>query len=312
MAEKVQVVCVGQAVVDCITNGWEENQYRKNVYRARSITLNVGGDAFNESVILTRLGHCVRLVCCLGQDMAGDLIVSQIRAAGVSDEGITRLACETTPVADILINPGKERQSVTSAAATLKSYRPSLDNISGYKVLSLASMFRAPLDDTDRILSLVRGAKAQGVIVCADTKMPTFKDFCLEDVKEILPYIDYIFPNENEAAFFTGRSDFNDMAQVFLDMGVGHVVVKTGAAGCVARSGSESFALPAFPVKAVDTTGAGDNFVAGFISTLLSGGSFYDCCVFASATAANSVMALGTTAGVRSRGQIELFLKNQK
>ena len=312
MAENAQVVCVGQAVVDCITDCMEDTPYRKNVYRAESISLSVGGDAFNESVILSRMGHKVQIVCCLGQDVAGDIIVSALEGNNVSTDHVARLSTEHTPVANILLNPMKERQSVTSRAAALRSYIPSIVGISGYRVLSLASLFRAPLDKPETITELVKQAKRDGAIVCADTKMPTFRQIGMDDIKDALPYIDYLFPNENEAAYFSGQSDYNRMAQAFLDRGVGHVVVKTGAAGCVARSREESFVLPAFPVEAVDPTGAGDNFAAGFISTLLHSGSFYDCCVFASATAANSVMAVGTTTGVKNRQQIEAFLKENK
>lgn len=216
-----------------------------------------------------------------------------------------------TPVANLLVEPGGERQSISCPAAKLEFFTPTLEGLSGYRVLSLASLFRAPLDDPQRLLELVRAAKKQGAVVCADTKLPSFRQLSLADVREALPYIDYIFPNENEAAYYTGREDYREMAAALLEMGVGHVVVKAGPAGCLCRSRTECFSLPAFPVKALDSTGAGDNFAAGFISALLHGADFYGSCRFGAAAAALCVTATGSTAAVRDRGQVEAFLAEQ-
>ena len=73
-----EIVCIGQAVIDCITRGKEEKPHKKNVYRAENISLNTGGDAINESVILSRLGHRVKLVCGVGDDVAGNLILHEM------------------------------------------------------------------------------------------------------------------------------------------------------------------------------------------------------------------------------------------
>lgn len=312
MIQQPQVVCLGQAIVDCITLGWDRTPVQKNVYRAQAISLSVGGDAFNESVILTRLGHPVHLICGIGGDTAGDLILSAMEANGLSTGGVVRSPEGATPVANLLVEPGGERQSISSPAARLPFFSPALSGLSGYRVLSLASLFRAPLDDPQRLLALVRQAKDQGAIICADTKMPSFRQLTLADVREALPYIDYIFPHENEAAYYTGRDSYPDMAAALLEMGVGHVVIKTGPAGCLCRSREDCFTLPAFPVKALDSTGAGDNFAAGFISALLHGEDFYQCCRFGTAAAAVCVTATGSTAAVKDREQILAFLAMQQ
>ena len=65
-----EIVCIGQAVIDCITRGKEEKPHKKNVYRAERISLNPGGDALNEATILAHLGHRMKLVCGVGDDVA--------------------------------------------------------------------------------------------------------------------------------------------------------------------------------------------------------------------------------------------------
>ncbi len=82
---------------------------------------------------------------------------------------------------------------------------------------------------------------------------------------------------------------------------------------CSPSSGAASISmLPAFRNEhPVDTIGAGDNFAAGFLSSLLDGGSFVQAARFANATAAISVGAPGATNGVQSKSQVEAFLQSQ-
>ena len=126
-------------------------------------------------------------------------------------------------------------------------------------------------------------------MVCADTKLPLYKKLCLEDLRETLPQIDYIFPNEKESSFYSGRKEYEEMADVFLAYGVRNVVIKAGKEGCFAKNADGFLHVPALPVHVVDTTGAGDYFVAGFISALLDGSSFRECCEAGTASAAKRI-----------------------
>ena len=144
----------------------------------------------------------------------------------------------------------------------------------------------------------MRAAHESGAIVCADTKIPTFRSMSLSDLAPVLPMIDYIFPNDTEAAFLTGvDSSYEEMAAALLRMGVGHVVIKAGEQGIYAADGEsgERFMLPALQVPVVDTTGAGDNLVAGFIDGLLRGLGFRECCEAGILAAAKSIQHLGAT-----------------
>ena len=98
------------------------------------------------------------------------------------------------------------------------------------------------------------------------------------------------------------------MAEVFLNYGVKNVIIKTGQNGCFAKNHKISLSMPAFRVNAIDSTGAGDNFAAGFLSALLRGSSFKNALSFASACAAICVQSVGATSGVQSRAQAEKFL----
>ena len=306
--EGVDVVCVGQAVVDCITRGIDESSLSMRSARAERLTLSPGGDALNESVVLSRLGLRVRTACITGRDAAGEIIRSVLREAGADVSCVTVSEEIPSVVADIIVSRDGSRRSVNSEAIRLGGLHVDPSVVRGARAVSLASIFRAPLDDPGELLRLALAAKEEGALLLADTKVPVYGDFRPADYAEVLPLIDYIFPNETEAAWFAGEGSFEEMARAFLDAGVGHVVLKAGKAGCLFVSREETFSQAAFETEAVDTTGAGDNFVSGFAAALLDGRSHEEAVRFATACAAVSVRAVGATGGVRSRADVERFL----
>ena len=154
----------------------------------------------------------------------------------------------------------------------------------------------------------MRAAKAAGMLIVADTKLPNFRVLGLEDLKEALPLIDYITPNEDEARWYSGKEEPEEMADVFLGMGVKNVLIKLGAKGCLLKNAEERIFLPAFPVKAVDSTGAGDNFAAGFASEILRGASDSEALRFASACGAVCATAVGAGTALKNREQILRFI----
>jgi sugar/nucleoside kinase (ribokinase family) len=108
----------------------------------------------------------------------------------------------------------------------------------------------------------------------------------------------------------SGCGEAIDAARTLLDYGVNVVGLKMGAAGClvVTRDG-EIFQLPAFQVEAVDATGAGDAFVAGFMAGIWHGWSLEKTARFANAVGALSVTGVGASGGVRSLEETLEFMK---
>jgi sugar/nucleoside kinase (ribokinase family) len=126
----------------------------------------------------------------------------------------------------------------------------------------------------------------------------------LADLEELLPYIDYILPNRDEIALLTGKNDPFANAKLLIEAGVGCAVIKCGKDGCLIRTKDECYKIPAYPVEnALDSTGAGDCFAAGFLWGLRNGLSLEECGYFACATASCAVEHMGATDGVQSIGE---------
>ena len=309
MEKRLDLICIGMALVDSIIRGFDPNPVSASGYRAVSGSLNVGGEAVNEAAAAAKLGLRTGILCAVGEDAAGELIADTLRRCGVETDRILRPSGHTTPVTTMFVREDGSRKSITNEAHRF-NFRPDLQTgrFTDARAVMLGSLFRAPFDDPGIIHAVLRAAADAGTLIFADTKLPNFRFLKLEDLKDSLPLIDYITPNEDEARWYSGKEEPEEMADVFLGMGVKNVLIKLGAKGCLLKNAEERIFLPAFPVKAVDSTGAGDNFAAGFASEILRGASDSEALRFASACGAVCATAVGAGTALKNREQILRFI----
>ena len=306
----MDLICIGMALVDSIIKGFDPEPVSASGYRAESGSLNVGGEAVNEAMAAAKLGLKVGILCSLGEDAAGKLIIDALLRSNVDVGRIVRSESHQTPVTTMFVTEDGTRRSITNSAHRY-NYHPEryTGNFVDARSLMLGSLFRAPFDDADIICSVLHSAKAAGQIVFADTKLPNFRVLSLDDLRPALPLIDYITPNEDEARYYSGKEQPEEMADVFLDYGVRNVIIKLGGRGCFFKNAEESFFLPPCDIQAVDATGAGDNFAAGFASETLRGASHLEALRFANACGAICTTAVGAATALNSREQVLRFLE---
>lgn len=308
MAKELDVICVGAAIVDIPLQPVSKNIFDIESYPLDKIAMTIGGDAINEATIISRLGYKVALMSRIGKDAVGDFIINACK-----NDNIDYCSLHVDPNIDTSINVGLvtedgERTFVTNRNGSL--WRTTIDDVDfsrfhEAKLLSLASIFNNPLIDGPALVKIFKAAKANSMITCADM-IKSRQGEGLEDVRAALSYLDYFFPNYEEACMITGNTDLDDIANMFLGYGVKNVVIKTGKNGCFIKNSKERYLVPAYHnAKAIDTIGAGDNFVAGFITAILDGLSLEECGKFANVTASVSVECVGATTGVRNRQQVD-------
>ncbi len=309
MAEKVDLVCVGAAILDVIMRGFDPEPINKTGFMSDSIELCPGGEALNQSIAASHLGMKVRVVCGMANDNASDILMKTFRQTTVNTDYIVYKEGFRPPVALMIVGENADRKSVSTLAHRV-NFRPDEDMsfMEGAKAISLDSLFRVPFNEPELIYRVVTEARRQGLSVYADTKLPNFTRLTLDDVKDSLSLMDCIFPNEREAEYYSGKTEPEAMADEFLKRGVKSVVVKLGEAGCLFKSEKETIRLPGHRVNAVDATGAGDNLIAGFIAMKNEGRSDREAVIFANACGALSTTIPGGVNGVRSRKQVEDFL----
>lgn len=311
MAKSIDVFCIGNSALDVPLKPIHAGVLDIDSYPIDRIVPTIGGSATNVSVILSRLGRSVALSTLLGRDIMGEYILSYCRENGVDTESVAIDPGVDTPLSVGLVRADGERTFVVSrASSTFKFSAADVDmgRIRQAKLLDVASIFINPRLDGPGLATIFREAKAHDLTICADM-MKSRDGKKLADIREPLGYLDYFFPNYDEAADLTGKTDIGAISAELLACGVKNVAIKMGGRGCFVRNAETEAIVPAFRNETpVDTIGAGDNFVAGFIAAILDGLDLRACARFANAVAAVSVGAPGATNGVRSLAQVKEFL----
>ena len=312
MREKmIDVLCIGIGCIDILAAGFEKEDFlktEKETYRINQVKLEIGGDAANEAVILSKLENRVKIICAAGNDTFGDILKERLFENKVDISGIKTYKDANTSVAMVLISKNGERSFVSPRTNLMIPYTLEKKDILPAKVVSLASIGSVPFRNSDSITLAAKTAKQQGSIVCADIICSDWLD-SIEKIKEALPYIDFIFPNMEEAQKLIKNKEIEKIWNAFLESGVKNVVIKTGKDGCILKNRKEMYLSEGRKnIPVMDTTGAGDNFAAGFISALIEGKDPKECCDYANLVAAISVTEVGATKGVKSKKQVEEYL----
>lgn len=304
---KYDFTLIGAGVVDVLARPVDASVFSTGSLPANDILISFGGDALNEATILSRLGKSVQFISILGQDDAGNMILEHLKRNHIPTEYVTLSNSFSSPVNLVLVDKDGERSFITNPQSSLRMLDEChVDSslLPNAPILCFASIFVSPKYTPDKLERLFQNAKNAGCIVCADmTKCKNQET--LADIAPALSYVDYIFPNYEEARLVSRLDDPDEIADAFLKCGVRHVVMKLGKKGCLLKTPHERYLIPAYAhANCVDTTGAGDNFAAGFLYALSEGMRFADCGRFANATASIAIEHTGATTGVQSLAQI--------
>ena len=284
-------------------------------YPVDNIAMAVGGDAMNESTIISRLGFKTGLMAAIGDDAAGAFILRSCDEDNIDTEGVTIDPNLNTSINIGLVTEDGERTFITNRNGSL--WKENIEHVNFHKIkeakiLSLASIFNCPLLDGKTLEVIFKFAKEQGMTITADMIMPRLGE-TLDDIAGALKYVDYFFPNYDEACLMTGEKDEAKVADKLFAYGIKNVVMKIGKRGCYIRNKDGVMIVPACKgITAIDTIGAGDNFASGFIAALLQGKNLKECGEYANCTAAIAVQHPGATSGVQNREMVEEMLAKYK
>lgn len=311
----IDVIIIGAAIVDLPLRPVSKDIFDVVSYPVDGIKMTIGGDAINESTIITRLGHKVSLMSCIGVDVVGAFVLDHCKRTGIDTKYIKQDPSIDTSINVGLVGHDGERTFITNRQGSLWKFKyDDLDMtaLKGAKILSFASIFNNPLFDNKALVSVFSKAKEEGMIICADMVTPRLNEK-LEDIKEALSYVDYFFPNFEEAREMTGETKEEKVADKLFECGVKNVIMKIGKRGCYIRNDKGSLIVPACKdVTAIDTIGAGDNFASGFITGILEGKDIKECAIYANCSAAVSVQYVGATGGVKDRDIVDKMLEKYR
>lgn len=308
MSDCCDIVLAGAAILDIPVVPVDASVFTRISSPADRIIMTSGGDAMNEALVLSRLNKNVRLITRIGKDDAGAYLKHICQSAGIDTTYMREIDGLDTGINVVLVDQEGERRFLTNPHGSLRALQAEdivPEALEHAKIFCFASIFVFPRISPRQLESMFRMVRDHGLIVCADMTSPKHGE-TVDDLCPALRWLDYLFANETEAQAVTGAMEPHHMAHRLLKTGVRHVIIKLGSRGCLLADQTGYMELiPACPqTHCIDTTGAGDNFAAGFFAALLDNKSFADCARFANATAAISVESVGASTGVQNAEQV--------
>ena len=280
----------------------------------RPITLNIGGNAAIFGAVASKLGLETALLGALGDDDLGRLLGAKLNAAGVDTSRVIISDKSTTSATLVLANDIGERSFFHHFGANrdLTGDVIDLEFIANAKALFLCSYFIMPGLERNTAKQILKQAKDNNLTTFFDLAWDPSGRWELID-EGILDYVDVFIPNNDELVKITKKTSVPAAVRDLLDAGIDTVAVKMGAKGCyVENKKGQAIQLKAHDVNAIDTTGAGDTFNAGFVYGKLAGWDLEKIARFANAAAAFSVTKLGGATGAPTVDEIDNFLENSK
>ncbi|MFN3265417.1 MAG: ribokinase [Deinococcales bacterium] len=226
------------------------------------LELHPGGKGANQAVAAARAGAQVRMVGCVGRDMAGNLLYGNLEREGVDTSYLQRQD-SASGSAFIAVNTQGQNSIVVSPGANAK-LRPSDLRVSSFENAKLVLLqLEIPVETTLMAARLARTAGARVVLNLAPAQI--LSDEQLRDITTLVV-------NESEAGVLLGRAPQN-IKEALLEVQalrelVPEAIITLGAQGAVYANSAGTGHIPSFAVKVVDSTAAGDAFIGALAAAL--------------------------------------------
>lgn len=262
----------------------------------------LGGQVASAMVACQQWGLRTRYIGKIGQDHAGEMHRAEFERIGVEAHLFTSPGCGSQQ-AFILVAPNGERTVLWKRDSRLTLQRDELQRA----WIVNAKMLHVDGHDTEAATQAAQWAHAAGVPVVADL------DDLYEGYEKLLPNIDFLITSRDIPARLTKEEDLRkSLAEVAKRYRCKLAAATLGEEGVVAWNGERLFYAPAYCVEAVDTTGAGDTFHAGFIFGHLRGWPLQRQLEFGCAAAALNCTVIGARGGLQTVEKIEALMREDK
>lgn len=315
-------VCLGEALVDFVADVSGVSLIECPGFRKAP-----GGAPANVAVGLARLGVESAFLGKVGEDPFGHFLEQTFAAAGVDTRWVRFDPSARTGLAFVSLQSNGERDFVfyRNPSADML-YRPDEipdDALTGCRVYHFGSITLIQDPSRAATLDAAERARLEGALISYDPNLraPLWPDLdtARSEILAALPIADVVKVSEEEAEFLYGPGSREDHAKRMLEAGPRLVALTRGAAGCYLVTAQCALEVPGFSVDVVDTTGAGDGFVAGMLTGLLEVGgldaltptSLAEIGRFGNAVGALTCRAKGAIPALPDTATVRAFLNRQ-
>ena len=308
--QRPKILVIGELNVDIVATGLRSVPELGSEILAENCQLTLGSASAIFAAGMAKLGHRVTFFSHVGQDYFGDFCLRALKQSGVSTRHVTRKADEKTGVT-IALSGKRDRALVTyaGAVATFKADSINETVMSSQDHVHLTSYY-LQTGLRPSFAPLLRQAKASGLTTSFDPNSDP-GDKWDRNIDAVLKYTDVLFVNEREAMKLTRSKTLNGALKT-LGAKVRCAVMKRGNRGATAIQNEEVLSDPGFKINAIDTTGAGDSFDAGFMSAYLRKAPLAECLRIGNACGALSAMSVGGTTGQPTQQELQQFIRAKR
>lgn len=297
-----KICVVGAANIDLISYVPRLPKMGETLHGTR-FHMGYGGKGANQAVMAAKLGAGVTMLTKLGQDMFGEGTLENFESWGIDTTHVHVTEEAFSGVAPIAVDPEGHNAIIIVTGAndllTEEEIEAARPDIAASQIL--VCQLEIPLDVN---LAALRIAREEGVTTIFNPApgRPDLPD-------EFLQLSDIVCPNETETELITGKhvgtlEEAEAAARLLLERGAGTVILTLGERGSLLVTADEATHVPATPVKALDTTGAGDAFVGSLAYFMAEGRPLREAIEKANAIAAMSVTKSGTQVSFPTRDEV--------
>ncbi len=250
---------------------------------------------------LGRMGLAVRVTSILPEDSMGRIVRDVLMQAGVTTDGIKAAPGESTGIGAYVLLFGSRKRPLAYQMPTHQFFPTSFDGteveaLLDARVLHCGGYLHHEAAWHGQIAEIFGEARHRGIETVLDPQFPLvpMDGPWISAMEDLLPQVQYLLLDENEARSTTGEQQLSRAARRLLEAGTGTVVVKCGADGAyLFTTGAESHQQAWAPGPVQDTIGAGDAFDAGFILGICQGWEAQACLKAGVVVAGYSVTGTG-------------------
>mgnify|MGYP000034609715 CR=1 FL=1 len=306
-----QLVTLGETFTVMVPNQSGPLRYVQSFYKV------VGGAESNVAIAVSRLGHTAGWISRLGKDEFGAFIYNFLRGEGVDVSKALFVETAFTGVNFKEIREGENSRNYAyrrlSAASQMNPNDLDPKYIQSAKILHVTGITPALSDSCcAAVFAAMDIARSAGVTISFDPNI-RLKLWCLETARPILHKMaescDIFLPGAKELTQMYPDQSTENVVDKLMNKGVKKVVIKNGDKGCRIYSTQGIQDIPAFEVRCVDSIGAGDGFVAGFLVGQLRGLNDYKSGEIANAVGGLAVTVLGDIEGYPTQEELDNFIR---
>ena len=270
-----------------------------------------GGKGANQAVAAARLGGEVSMVGRVGNDAFADVLLDNLTAAEVDTTFIQRDESAASGAALIVVDDNGENIIVVASGANMQLTETDVERAEQVIAASdvLVLQLEVPLPVVTRAAQIAQAHQVAVVLNPAPAR---------ELPPELLELVDVLVPNESETAILTGlpigsKVELEQAANKLLNSGIGSVVITLGGRGAfLASPDYKSKIYEAFSIQPVDTTAAGDAFVAGLAVNYGDGKTLPDAIRWGNAAGAMAALRFGAQSSLPTRNEVLKLIKGEE